>query len=272
MKLSGKKVLITRPRGQAEAFAAALQAAGALPMLFPAIAIAPMEDTGELDQALRNLAEYDWLVLTSVNGVRMVWRRLQDLGLPGLPPSLLVAAIGPKTAEALRRRGVEPAFVPGEFIAEAIAPGLEPLQGRRVLLLRAEIARPALAQAIRQAGGEAVEIPVYRTLAVQPEAGALQALLEGVDVVTFTSSSTVHNFAAALRQVGIDPARLPGAPVMACIGPITAQAAREEGLPVDVVAEEYTTQGLLHALQDYPAGQTLAPGRLDDQDPGVGAS
>jgi uroporphyrinogen-III synthase len=272
MDLSEKKVLVTRPRGQADAFAVALQAAGAQPVLFPVIAIAPLEDSRELDFALGHLADYDWLVLTSVNGVQVVWQRLQDLGIPGLPQNLPVAAIGPKTAEALRKRGVEPAFMPGEYIAEAILPGLGALQGRRVLLLRAEIARPALAQAIRQAGGEAHEIPVYRTLAVQPEASALQALLEGVHVVTFTSSSTVHNFVAVLRQAGIDAARLPGKPVIACIGPVTAQAASDEGLPVDVMAEEYTTQGLLRALQDYQVEQAALPERLDDPHPGVGVS
>ncbi len=260
MDLSAKKVLVTRPRGQADAFAAALQAAGAVPLLFPVIAIAPLKDTQELDQALRTLSEYDWLVLTSANGVHAVWQRLQELGLSGLPESLPVAAIGPQTAAALRLRGVEPAFVPGEYIAEAILPGLGALHGRRILLLRAEIARPALADAIRRAGGEAHEIPVYRTLPELPDAQSLQALFDGVHVVTFTSSSTVSNFATIVRQAGLDPAHLPGRPVMACIGPITAQTACDEGMPVDVMAEEYTTAGLLRALLAYqPAGSTTRP-------------
>lgn len=256
MDLNAKKVLITRPRCQADEFAAALQQTGALAVFFPVIEIAAVEDPTALDQALSTLDSYHWLVLTSANGVLAVWERLQVLGITGLPSSLRVAAIGPKTAQALLAAGVQPDFVPDEYIAEAILPGMGALRGQRVLLLRADLARPALALAIRAAGGEAVEIAAYRTVPAGPDSAALLALQSGVQVVTFTSSSTVRNFCALARAAGLDPARLPGLPVLACIGPITAATARQEGLPVDLVAAEYTTAGLLQALLDYQPTKT----------------
>ncbi len=243
------KVLVTRPRQQADEFAEALRQIGADPVLFPVIEIGPVEDSAALDQELSRLDRYDWLVLTSLNGVLAVWERLQALGVQNLPAGLRVAAIGPKTAQALEQRGVRPDFVPDTYIAEAILPGLGELRGRQVLLARADLARPALAEAIRQAGGLAVEVTAYRTLPAAPDADGLEALRQGVDVVTFTSSSTVRNFLAVARSAGLDPAHLPGGPLFACIGPITAQTAQEEGLPVGLVAREYTGAGLAEALQ-----------------------
>lgn len=247
-ELRGKRVLVTRPRAQADEFLAALRQAGAEPVCFPVIAIEALADTAMLDRALGKLACYDWLVLTSVNGVMAVWERLAALEVSALPPGLRVAAIGPKTAGALRSRGVEPDFVPREYIAEAILPGLGDLHGRWVLLPRAELARPDLALAIRQAGGVPHEIVAYRTLPADPDPEGLRALRQGVDILTFTSSSTVRNFISLVAAAGLDPRRLPGSPIVACIGPITAETARQAGLLADVVAEEYTTAGLLAAL------------------------
>lgn len=251
-----KSVLITRPKAQAGEFASRLQAAGFSPIFFPVIEIAPA-DPGPLDTALQALESYDWLVLTSVNGVEAVWERLAALTIKSLPTSLKVAAIGPKTAAALQDRAVTPNFVPDEYIAEAILPGLGDLRGRAVLLLRADLARKALAEDIRRAGGAAHEVVAYRTLPAVPEPEGMQALHNGLDFITLTSSSTARNFAALVRAAGLDPLALPGLPRYACIGPITAATAREEGLPVDLIAQEYTTEGLVQALMDSsPAGLT----------------
>jgi uroporphyrinogen-III synthase len=171
--------------------------------------------------------------------------------IPSLPKGLKVAAIGPKTAAAIQSAGVQPDFVPDEYIAEAILPGLGDIRGSQVLLLRADLARATLPQAIQKAGGLAHEIAVYNTLPVQPNPQALEVLRQGVDVVTFTSSSTVRNFVHLTRQADIDPQSLPGSPLIACIGPITAQAAGEQGLPVGLIAEKYTTDGLIQALLEY---------------------
>jgi uroporphyrinogen-III synthase len=239
-----KRILVTRPRPQAESFAAKLRAAGFDPIFFPVIEIQPIENNIALERTLSKIGCYDWLVFTSVNAVEVV--------LPQLPSGTLpqVAAIGPKTAEALKTRGVTPDFVPDEYVAESILPGLGDLRGKWVLLPRAEIARKALPEAIFEAGGIPHEISVYKTLPVEPSSEGLAALRTGVDIVTLTSPSTVHNFVAIARQQGLDPFTLPGNPLFACIGPITEQAAREEGLVNLVTAKEYTTEGLTEAISN----------------------
>jgi uroporphyrinogen III methyltransferase/synthase len=163
------------------------------------------------------------------------------------------AAIGPKTADALRRRGFTHDFVPDEFVAEAILPGLGDLQGKWVLLPRAEIARKALPEAIANAGGIAHEITVYKTLPAQPDPDGIAALKSGVDVITLTSPSTVQNFVAIAKQHGLDPLNLPNNPLFACIGPITEQAAKEEGLIKLIVAKEYITEGLMEVITNLEA-------------------
>lgn len=239
-----KRILITRPRAQADDFAEKLRMAGFEPIFFPVIEIQPMENNNALERALSKLECYDWLVFTSVNAVDVVFHQLQNATLPQ------VAAIGPKTAEALQARGVIPNFIPDEYVAEAILPGLGDLRGRWVLLPRAEIARKALPEAIFEAGGIPHEIAVYRTLPAQPDSEGLAALESGVDIVTLTSPSTVQNFVAIARQNGLDPLALPGNPWFACIGPITEKAAREEGFAHLVTAREYTTAGLIEVISN----------------------
>ena len=243
-----KRILITRPRAQADDFAEKLRLAGFEPIFFPVIEIQPIENNVALERALGKLDCYDWLVFTSANAVEVVFDVIASQGAArsDIPPRF--AAIGPKTAEALEARGVTPAFVPDEYVAESILPGLGDLRGKWVLLPRAEIARKALPEAICEAGGIAHEIAVYKTLPVQPSLEGLEALRAGVDIVTLTSPSTVQNFAAITRQHGLDPLALPGNPLFACIGPITAQAAREEGLVNLVTAKEYTTEGLIEVI------------------------
>jgi len=242
-----KRVLITRPRAQAGSFAAGLQAAGFEPLFLAVIEIRPVEDNSALNRALAELASYDWLIFTSANAVEMVLMR-PAFQIP-LPGSLRVAAVGSKTAGALQTRGVEVTFVPEEFVAEAILPGLGELRGRRVLLPNAEIARRELPKAIEAAGGIMHEIAVYQTLPAEPDLAGLAELRAGVDVVTMTSPSSVDNFVTLARRQGLDPFNLPNHPVFACIGPVTEQAAREAGLPNLLMAGEHTIDGLIRAIQ-----------------------
>ena len=258
------KVLITRPRNQADSFAEALVNAGFEPIFFPVIEILPFEENVALDRAIEKIGCYDWVVFTSVNGVEAFFARLEfatethrhgenntSLSLSDSVAGIKVAAIGPKTAYALETRGVTLDFVPEEYVAEAILPGLGDLRGRWVLLPRAEIARKALPEAIVAAGGVAHEIAVYQTLPADPDPDGLAALKSGVDAVTFTSPSTVENFVEIVRQEGLNPLHLPGNPKIACIGPITQKAAEEAGF-VDVLgAKEYTAEGLVKAISDF---------------------
>ncbi len=244
------KIIITRPCAQSAAFGAALQQAGFEPVYFPVIEIRPMEDLSALDEALAKIERYAWVVFTSTNGVEVVFNHI-NIGATGqLPPlgNIKFAAVGKKTAEALRLRGIEPFLVPEEFTGEAILPGLGNLRGKWILLPRAEIARQVLPEAIRAAGGVAHELVVYRTLPAEVEAEGLAKLKAGVDWITFTSPSTVQNFAQLVRQHGLDPLDLPGKPKIACIGPITEQAAQEAGFEVEAVAGEYTTDGLIEVI------------------------
>jgi uroporphyrinogen-III synthase len=155
---------------------------------------------------------------------------------------LKIAAIGPATAEALHQRGALVHLMPAEYRAEAILDEIGDVAGQRILLPRADIARPTLADGLRALGAQVDEVAAYRTVAGVPPPPAFDALRAGVDVITFTSSSTARNFVAL--TAGLDY----GDPLIACIGPVTATTARELGLHVDVVAKEYTIDGLLNAL------------------------
>jgi uroporphyrinogen III methyltransferase/synthase len=240
-----KRILITRPRAQSDSFGEGLRAAGFVPIYFPVIEIRPIEDNVALDKAFENLSCYAWVVFTSVNAVDLVFNKFPNFSDAGVK----FAAIGPKTAEALKARGIVPDFVPQEYVAEAILPGLGDLKGKWILLPRAEIARKELPEAIVQAGGTAHEISVYKTLPTQPDPDGFTALKSGVDVVTFTSASAVENFIAVVRQNKLDPLNLPNNPLFACIGLITEQAARAAGFVNLVVAKEYTTDGLIEAIR-----------------------
>ncbi|GAB4453854.1 MAG: hypothetical protein OHK0041_17970 [Anaerolineales bacterium] len=245
------KVLITRPRAQADDFAGKLRAAGFEPILFPVIEIQPIKNNTELKKAIKNIKKYAWVVFTSVNAVTPTVSPhfLRKWGeCPEGTRGVRVAAIGPKTADALRKHGVEPDFIPEEYIAEAVLPGLGDVKGKWILLPRAEIARADLPEAIARAGGIPHEIIVYRTLPATVDPQGWSALRAGVDAIAFTSASTVENFVALCRQHKLDPLNLPNRPLIACIGPITAQAAREAGFENVAAAKEYTTDGLVSLL------------------------
>jgi uroporphyrinogen-III synthase len=239
-----KRILVTRPRAQAESLVDGLKAGGFDPIYFPVIEIRPFEDNPELDEALNNINKYAWVVFTSVNGVEVVSEKMKQYS-----PLPRVAAIGPKTAAALKAHSVTPDFVPEEYVAEEILPGLGDLHGKWVLLPRAEIARKALPEAITAAGGMVHEIAVYQTLPASLDLEGFAALRSGVDVITFTSPSIVHNFLVLVRQNGVDPFNLPGHPVFVCIGPITERAARQEGFTNLVAAKEYTAEGLIDVIK-----------------------
>jgi uroporphyrinogen III methyltransferase/synthase len=251
--LSGKKILITRAEEQAEDFAQRLRALGAVPIILPTITLLPPESWEPLDRAIRQLECYDWVIFTSVNGVGFFLRRLQQLGYPPqrFTQKTKIAAIGPATAQALQRHGLSIAFMPTRYLAEAIALGLGDIRNRQILLPRADIARKNLNYQLQNKGASVTEVVAYRTRPASLESKQVQQLFQqGIDIVTFTSASTVWALMGPLQQ---RRALLHGV-IVACIGPIAARAAAEAGLHVDIVAREHTTDGLISAMIETPHG------------------
>lgn len=250
--LFGQRVLVTRTRVQASILSARLRAMGAEAIELPTICIVPPDDWGPLDSAIVGLSGYDWIVFTSVNGVRFFWERLAFAGKDARCLSgAKLAVIGPATADELKAHGLRPDLVPQDYVAEATAAEMGAVAGQRVLLPCADIARPALAGLLRQAGAEAVEITAYRTLRPEIEGSELRDLLSRATAATFTSSSTVRNLAAMAQEAELNLTHALEKATIACIGPITAQTARELDLPVHVVAETYTIDGLVEALSRH---------------------
>lgn len=248
LALQGKRIVVTRAQEQATQFSEALTALGATPLLIPTIRIEAVPDLTPLDQALQALPDFDWLIVTSVNGVAILAERLAALAIPPQAwQGLKVAAIGSTTADALRAHGLIPTLIPEQYVAEAIVDGLGDVAGKRILLPQAAIARETLAEQLVARGALVDAIPIYQTLAADLDGDALQALGQGVDVITFTSSSTVRNLLTAMTAAtGATPHF--EQETIACIGPVTAETARELGLHVDVVATEHTVPGLVAAL------------------------
>jgi uroporphyrinogen III methyltransferase/synthase len=249
MNLVNKRILITRARAQAKEFASALAAEGAQPIFFAVIEILVPDDFSALDHALVNLDHYDWLILTSIHGVEAFFKRLEVLGIKNFPSHLQVAAIGSKTAQTLSVYGLKVDHIPDQYTAEGMLSGLnENISGKRFLLPQSNLARKTLANEIRSAGGMADEVVAYHTVRALADASGLDALRVGVDIITFTSPSTVKNFVDILRENGLDPFNLPGSPLFACIGPVTKKSAEEAGFIHLVVANEYTIDGLIRVL------------------------
>jgi uroporphyrinogen III methyltransferase / synthase len=226
-----------------------LIAEGAESIFFPVIEIIPLDNFSELDNALHHLSRYDWLILTSIHGVYALFGRLRTLAIHPFPKHLRIAAIGPKTALCLSEYGITPNFVPPQYTAEAVLSGLGEVTGKRFLLPQSDIALHTLADAIRVAGGIPDEIVVYRNIPAKPDPSAINALCSGVDVITFASPSSVRGFIIVLDEHHVNVHSLPGDPLIACIGPMTASAAREAGLRVDLEAKEHTIAGLVTALK-----------------------
>jgi len=247
--LSGRVILVTRAREQAGAFATLLEAAGARVMLVPTIAIEPPDSWAPLDAAL--VEEHDWVVFTSVNGVAMVRRRVEATGRGrALLERSRLAAIGPATAASLHEWGLTAEVVPEEYVAEGLLDRLRPLvaPGARVLLPRAAETRDVLVRELTAHGTHVTEVAAYRTrAATEHAAGLREALAEGrVDVVTFTSSSTVRSFCALFG--GAELPRLLRGVTVACIGPITRATAESRGLAPQIVPEDYTIPALARAI------------------------
>lgn len=255
--LAGRRIVVTRARDQATPLAQALAALGAEVVLAPTIRIVPLADLAPLRTALSPPLAYDWIVFTSRNTVQIVCAALPEWGLTAADlGGARVAAIGPGTADALVGAGIAPALVPERFVAEAVVAALAArgeLRGQRVLLPQARAAREALPGGLRARGALVDVIPVYETVREPGDGRALAAALVAgqIDVVTFTSASTVRGFAELVGPAAVRSGQF----AAAVIGPVTATTAREFGIRVAVEAEAYTIPGLVDALARHFAAQ-----------------
>jgi len=252
--LLGRRILVTRAREQAGALSEKIEALGGEPLEFPVIAIAEPEDYGPLDRAIMKLNTFNWVVFTSVNGVTAFFKRLRRYrkDIRELYSAKL-CAIGPKTREALENYGLIVEYVPGNYRSEGIAEGLRSRIGKgdRVLLPRADIARKVLPEVLTRMGAHVTEVTAYRVKQGAGDGAAVREMLRQgeINMITFTSSSTARNFIKMLDTP--DLIDLLDSVAVACIGPVTADTARKLGIKVDVVAGEYTTEGLVRAILEY---------------------
>jgi uroporphyrinogen III methyltransferase / synthase len=254
--LHGRRVLITRARHQVDPFRRELVDLGAAVIEVPTLEIKPLPTDERVRNAIKNLERTALVIFASANAVDIFFQMLFGTGSDAraLHASKL-CAIGQETAESLDRHGLRAELVTSEYTAEGLAKALEgwEMKGMRVLVPRAEVARDALPSLLANRGAEVEILPVYRAVC-PPDAGpALLQLFnaEGVDVITFTSSSTVYNFVRAFPEDRL-PAILGDAEI-ACMGPVTADTARKLGLAVAIIAREYTTHGLVQAIAEAAA-------------------
>lgn len=244
--LFGKRIIVTRSREQASALSEKLESLGAEVIEFPVIKIVPVADS-ELRISDLVKGEYDWIIFTSANGVTCFIKRLFDMGLDVRAiGSAKLAAIGPATASALEGYGLKVDYIPSEFVAEAVIRDFPvDVAGKKILIARAREAREVLPEKLKELGADVHISVVYETIVEDSDAESVREMLAAgeVDAVTFTSSSTVKNFVSLVGGF-----ELPDNVTVACIGPITAATARELGFTPDVVADEYTIDGLVQAL------------------------
>jgi uroporphyrinogen-III synthase len=248
--LSGVRVLVGRARHQAGALSGELRKLGATVLEIPFIEIRKPRSFKPLDSALQNLDGYDWLILTSANGAEAMWERLTRLRLTKDLKRLHIAAIGPATKKAIERHGVKVEVVPKEYVAESVVRSLRRrMKGKRVLLVRARVARDVIPRELRKAGAQVRVVEAYETVVPRSSRVRLRSALKNPrrrpHIVTFTSSSTVCNFAALLgarQTAGLDEIRL------ASIGPVTSSTLRKLGLRVDIEAKAFTIPGLIEAI------------------------
>lgn len=254
--LFGRRIVVTRAREQASRFLSELSELGAECVEFPTIEIMPPQSWEGVDRGIQDIEKYQWLLFTSVNGVKYFFNRLKDLGKDVRAlKDIKVGAIGPKTAEAVQDKGIVPDLVPDEYRAEAVVEAFKAknAEGLKILLPRAAEAREILPEELNKMGAQVDVVEAYRT--VMPETGAVRVremLRSGeIDMVTFTSSSTVTNFVQMVSQEGGQYLDWMEKVFVAAIGPITADTAKDKGFEISVMPENYTIDALTESIVDF---------------------
>ena len=254
--LSGIRILVGRARHQAGALARGLKALGAEVIEIPFIQIRRPRSFKPLDAALKNVAIYDWLILTSANGAEALEARMKHLRISAERlKHLKIAAIGPSTRDSIEKLGLSVAVVPQNYVAESVVESLRGrVEGARILLARATVARDVIPRELRKMGARVDVVEAYETVVPASSKRRLLSLMRNPgrrpQIVTFTSSSTVKNFVALLSGQECPLHALTDGVRFASIGPVTSATLRELDLPVDIEAKEFTIPGLIRAIQE----------------------
>ncbi len=255
LPLAGRRFLVTRPQAQAADFIALLEQQGASAVCIPTIEIVPPESWAPFDFVMRDLDDFDILILTSVNGVAAFFERLlENNQYYGVLTEMLIVAVGPKTAAAIEENHIHPDIIPADHRAEGIVAELlkHGVEGKKVLYPRAEIARPLIIEALQNAGAEVSAPVAYRTIMPEESKEDIRHLLDSgaIDAVCFSSSSTFANLYAML---GEDLKTLQGETKFFSIGPQTSETIRDHGFDVDLEPEQWTLNALVAAMVEYYA-------------------
>jgi uroporphyrinogen-III synthase len=260
--LDGWRILVSRAKTQACALSDSLRELGAQVLEIPFIEIRPPRSYKALDDSIKLVGEYDWLILTSVNGVSAMFDRMAALNVPtSALERLKIVAIGPATRKAIEQRGIKVALTPKEYVAESIVDALSgKVKGTRVLLCRAKIARDVIPRELRKMGAYLDVVEAYETVIPQASRVKLRAVLRDPKrrphAITFTSSSTVRNY-VGLLGIRSGKSKLVAGVLNASIGPVTSDTLRQFELSVDVQATEYTIPGLVAAIVNHANSQPI---------------
>ena len=244
--LTGRRILVAGSEDRVPVLSDALVREGASVIPFATVRITPPQDLAPLDEALRNWASFDWVVFTSAHGVEAVAERARHLHVGLRDTRGRIAAVGPVTRAALQRNGLPADVMPPEYLTEEIAKVMGDVVGKRVLLPRSRISRQALPEMLRHRGAEVVQVDAYDAVPAPANPDAVGT--EPIDCVVFTSPSSAENFTTLMSEERL--ARLRERTPVAAIGPVTAEAARELGFRVEIVASEHTIEGLVKSLEE----------------------
>ena len=240
--IEGKKILLTRPKDQNAEWADKLKTLGAIPFVFPLIEIQPVNESIEIQEIISHLYQYDWIIFASVNAAKYASEIIDSILLS--PHRIFIAAIGSKTAAYLESRGLVVDFMPSSFTSSNLSEEIEDIEHKHILIPRTNIADDDLSERLKKRGAVVKEITVYNTHKITEKREELQKMIdEGMDVVTFASSSAAESFS----EMKIDKKDTK----IAVIGPVTAERCIEMGIKPDIVAENYTIDGLTHAMLSY---------------------
>ncbi len=260
LPLHNKRIVITRDEARAVEAARRLTRLGALPLVFPTIRIAPIDEPAPIDRVAARLSRYDWVVFTSANGVSAFWDRLAATGVEATAFETRFAAVGSETARSLIDRGPMPTVIPNEYTGVRLVEALGDIRGMSILLLRGELAPITINEQIKKNGARLDAVTVYQTIRPKPDQEVAELMARGFDAVLFTSGSTVRNFSG---MVDTTTRKLLDEALVACIGPSTADVARDLGLSVGVVSPTYTMNALVESVATYYNRRTITRSRIE---------